>query len=134
VVVGEWAKNHALKNQKDLREVEKGVKYMFENNEEGIFSEEEYQSLKELEGKKKVLLNKENVEWTLKSKAIWLIEGDNNKKKIHKYANYRRKINTIWEISKLDVSRAKSFKEIAEVGKQHFRNLFKDLENANIEE
>ena len=40
----------------------------------GVFSEEEFQSLKELEGKKE-LLDKE-IEWRLKSRAIWLAEGE----------------------------------------------------------
>jgi hypothetical protein len=46
----------------------------------------------------------------------------------HKYVSHGRIVNTIWEISKLDGSRIKYFKEIVEVGKQHFKNLFKDLE------
>jgi hypothetical protein len=51
-----------------------------------------------------------------------------NTKFFHKYVSHGRIVNTIWEISKLDGSRIKSFKEIVEVGKQHFKNLFKDLE------
>ena len=45
-----------------------------------------------------------------------------------KYVSHGRIVNTIWETSKLDCSRIKSFKEIVEVGKKHFKNLFKDLE------
>jgi hypothetical protein len=63
-----------------------------------------------------------------------LVEGDNNTKSFHKYANHRRNMNTIWEISKPNRNKVNSFKEIAEVGKQHFKTLFKDPKIANIGE
>jgi hypothetical protein len=40
-------------------------------------SKEEYYTLIYLEGKKNPLLDKKEVERMLKSKAIWLVEGDN---------------------------------------------------------
>jgi hypothetical protein len=52
----------------------------------------------------------------------------------HKYASHKRNINTIWEINKPDGSWVNSFKEIAEVGKQHFKSLSKDPKVANIGE
>jgi hypothetical protein len=41
-VIGEWAKNHAMKNQKDFKWVEEIIKSLFENNEAGVFLEEEF--------------------------------------------------------------------------------------------
>jgi len=68
------------------------------------------------------------------SKAIWLAGGDDNKKFFHMCANNRRNVNTIWEINNFNGYRAKYFKKIVEVGKQHFKNIFKDHEHVNIGE
>jgi hypothetical protein len=43
-------------------------------------------------------------------------------------------VNTIWDISRSNGSRVNTFKDITEVGEQHFKYLFKDHEVANIEE
>lgn len=51
-------------------------------------------------------------------------ESDRNTKIFHKYASHTKNINIIWENNKLDSSRVnKSFKEMAEVRKQHFKSL-----------
>jgi hypothetical protein len=43
-------------------------------------------------------------------------------------------VNTIWDINDPYGCRVKSFKDIVEVGKQHFKNLYRDPEIANIGE
>ena len=51
-------------------------------------------------------------------------ESDTNTKLFHKYASHTRNTNIIWENNKPDSSRVnKSFKEIVEVRKQHFKSL-----------
>lgn len=85
----------------------KKIEGLFDNNEARMFSEEEFNSLKELDGKKKDLLTKEEIEWRLKSRATWLSEGDRDTKFFHKYTSHRRNINTIWEIKRQDGSRVK---------------------------
>lgn len=55
--------------------------------------------IKELERKKHNLLKQEEVSWRLKSRAIWLKEGDKNTKFFHKYENSKCERNTIWKIS-----------------------------------
>jgi hypothetical protein len=37
-----------------------------------------------------------------------------------------KNVNTIWDISTHDCSKKNSFEYIANVGKRHFQNLFKD--------
>jgi hypothetical protein len=73
-----WAKNLDEKSHKELKEVEDGINALFENNDASIFSDEEAYSLKELEGKKKDILDREEATWRLKSRALWIKEGDNN--------------------------------------------------------
>lgn len=43
-------------------------------------------------------LKVEEVSWNLKSRALWLEKGDINTKYIHRYANHRRMINSIWDL------------------------------------
>ena len=68
--------------------------------------------LRQLEGKKDSLLLKEEKLCRLKSRALWLEEGDENTKYFHRYASHRKNINTIFEIRKakeiwLDLSKRK---------------------------
>lgn len=39
--------------------MEEGIKWLFDNNEDGVFSKEEFISLKDLQGKNKALPDKE---------------------------------------------------------------------------
>lgn len=52
-------------------------------------------SINALEKKKQHILHIQEVNWRLKSRAIWLKEVDRNTQFLHRYANYRRKINSI---------------------------------------
>lgn len=48
-----------------------------------------------LELKKKDILHKMEMTWHLKSRAIWIREGDKNNIFFHHYANHKRKVNSI---------------------------------------
>lgn len=52
----------------------------------------------ELEKRKQKILEAQEVTWRLKSRVLWLKEGDKNTKFFHRFANKRREENTIWEI------------------------------------
>lgn len=54
--------------------------------------------LHSLEKLKQALLLKEESAWRLKSRALWIKEGDHNTKFFHNFANARRNRNSIWKI------------------------------------
>jgi hypothetical protein len=73
-------------------------------------------------------LDKEEIGWSLKSKSIQREEGNNNTIFFCRIMLIIEKnVNTIWEIGTHDGSKARTFKDIANAGKAHFQNLFKDL-------
>ena len=69
----------------------------------------------------------------LKSRAIWIKEGDNNTKNFHRYATHRKNLNTISTIKDVNGKMVYSFKEKAEDGKRFFKNHFTELEGCNIQ-
>lgn len=50
--------------------------------------------IKELEQKRKYIMSIVESNWRLKSRAIWIWEGECNTKLFHRFFNHRRKINT----------------------------------------
>eukprot|EP00253_Pinus_taeda_P014556 PITA_14556 len=54
--------------------------------------------IRSLEKRKQQLLSKEEALWRLKSRALWLKEGDRNTKFFHNFANAKRRRNAIWKI------------------------------------
>jgi hypothetical protein len=78
------------------------------------------------------LLDDKEVEWHLKSRAIWLDKGDENTKKNHAFAKGRKAINTIWKLQGQGDSPATSFEDLAHLGITHFKTLFKVDPRENI--
>jgi hypothetical protein len=72
-------------------------------------------------------LKKEEQEWCLKSRALWIKVGDNNTKLFHQFANYRRNLNTIWEIKDEEGNMASSFKDKAKLGVRYFSKSLPQL-------
>jgi hypothetical protein len=78
------------------------------------------------------LLKQEEETWRQKSRATWLACGDRNTKFFHSYVNYRRHINSIWDIRKEDGSLVTSQKELEKEVVVYFRNIFKAHEHLSI--
>jgi hypothetical protein len=66
--------------------------------------------------------------------VIWIKQRDNNSKFFHQYVNYRKNVNTIWEIEKSDGTMVHSFKDKAEEGARHFFNQFQKPVGCLIQE
>jgi hypothetical protein len=57
-----------------------------------------------LENKRRNLILEKEKEWCLKSRAIWIEAGDENIKFFHHFANYRKNIDSVWEVASADRS------------------------------
>jgi hypothetical protein len=66
----EWVKERAKHNKKDLKDVEEELQVIFDHNYNGVFSKVEDLRLKNLEGKKKTLLELDEADWRLKSHVV----------------------------------------------------------------
>ena len=77
------------------------------------------------------MLDREN-EARQKSRALWLLCGDDNTPFFHKFANHRKFINSIWNIADDRGNIVKGFESIAGEGVQHFETLFKADDNLHL--
>jgi len=91
-----WAHNKRTQDDHSLRQIESELT-VFENEQGGLYSLDEHKervtSLYTMRGK--ILKDREEV-WRLRSRAIWMKDGDANAKFYHKFSNGRKAINTIW--------------------------------------
>ena len=55
-----------------------------------------------------------------------MIYGDDNTPFFHKFAAHRKNLNTIWKIHDDSSNLVEGVEAIAEVGIQHFEELFKE--------
>ena len=65
-----------------------------------------------------------------KSRAIWLLCGDDNTPFFHKFAIHGKFTNSIWKVANDRGNIVEGFESIAGAGVHHFETLFK--EDANI--
>ena len=80
------------------------------------------------------MLDIEEKELRLKSRALWLEDGDKNSKVFHNYATHRRNINTICEIKNHEGRLVRTFEEKADVGVAYFQKILKEPEGCPIQE
>ena len=113
-----WAKVYSANQQKELKEVESTLKRIYEQNNTNVFKEEKLKEVREKELKREEPLTREEELLRLKSRAIWIKEGDNNTKFFHNFANHRRNQNTISTIKDMNGVMVSSFKEKAEAGER----------------
>ena len=98
----------------------------------GILNWEEIDVIALLESRKWVILSNEAAAWRLKSRAIWLKEGDANTKIFHASAKARRNTNSIWDLHSNLGKHIHSQEDRKREAIQHFFVLFKDLETSLI--
>lgn len=88
----------------------------------------------DLEKRKQKILVEEESTWRLKSRAIWLKEGDKNTKFFHRFANRWRQTNTIWEIKDEAGKSFYSQEEISREAVKFFKNAYSKDIGSRIED
>jgi hypothetical protein len=134
IVIKRWIPIWKARRCRTLLDTEEQLKILYKKLKEGPLTESNLEDLKNLENLHHSWLKTEEQEWRQKSRATWSIEGDNNTKIFHAFSNFRRNLNTIWNIKKEDETVLSSFKEKAEVGVTYFKNLFTDPVGCPIQE
>eukprot|EP00253_Pinus_taeda_P035499 PITA_35499 len=88
----------------------------------------------ELENQRASLLKQREESLRLRSREIWLKEGDENTKFFHNFAKGRKVSNTIWSLPLPDGWVAENFNKLSQLGTTHFRGLFRNPPGANLVE
>eukprot|EP00253_Pinus_taeda_P013872 PITA_13872 len=69
----------------------------------------------------------------LRSRAIWMKEGDANTKLYHKFSNGRKAINTIWQLQNAQGQVVKTFQKLDELTTSHFKQIYCVPREVNLE-
>lgn len=80
------------------------------------------------------LLAIEEASWCLKSRAIWLKEGDKNTKFFHRFTNKLWEANTIWEIKNEEGISYTTQEAIAEESVKYFKWSYNRNVDCDIED
>lgn len=106
-----------------------------EEDSEGILtSQEQKDKLVDLLHKRAQILKEREECQRLRSRAIWLKEGDDKTKFFHRHANGRKAINTIWELKKEDGTTVNTFRGLASLATAHFKKIYKEPPHATMAE
>ena len=98
----------------------------------GILSAADASRLKDLHDKKGSFLAHEVTTQRLKSRVLWLREGDANTKLFHAYASARRNSNAIWSLKDINGNLVSKDIALKKMGKKHFSDVFMDDKSTNI--
>lgn len=66
--------------------------------------------------------------------AIWLLEGDDNTKFFHKFANGKKDVNTIWQLNNENGIPLSSFRQLSGVATSHFKQAYSAPPNITLGE
>ena len=88
----------------------------------------------EIESRKRSILIYWEKEAHKKSRALWLICGDDNTPFFHKFDAHRKSLNTIWKLHDDSSNLVEGSEAIVEVGIQHFETLFREEGDLHLPE
>ncbi len=108
-----WAHSKRDQEVQTLSEIESEIAAL-EDKQGGVFiSRDQKDKITELISKRGKILKDREETWRLRSRAIWLMEGDENTKFFHKFANGRKAINTIWQLTNEPGDEVHTFQQLA---------------------
>lgn len=104
--------------EKEIAELEKNLEraYRMTNQRDRLI---------ELYATKRKILKEHEEVWRLRSRAIWLLEGDDNTNFYHKFANGRKAINTIWQLSNEQGHIVNNFPQLDSLVNSHFKQTYR---------
>eukprot|EP00253_Pinus_taeda_P003525 PITA_03525 len=97
-VTMDWAKKRKQKQNEVLISIDRELGELEKPDSNGYESQEAKDKILLLEKQRRQILLDREEEWRLKSRAIWLLAGDENTKFFHNFAKVKRTMNTIWNI------------------------------------
>jgi hypothetical protein len=75
-----WEKVKQKTEEHELQNIEEQLRLIQEDPEAGFMSDLAHENLKNMEARRRILLAEQEETWRLKSRAIWLENGDENTK------------------------------------------------------
>eukprot|EP00253_Pinus_taeda_P008242 PITA_08242 len=127
-----WAHQKRITDDHTLIEAEKAIA-AYETSSDGIYtiegSKEQFNSLIT---ECTQILKCRDESWRLRSRAIWLKEGDANTTFYHKFTNGRKAINSIWELRDEQNQSITSQRNLACLAINHFKGIYTAPREANI--
>jgi hypothetical protein len=78
------------------------------------------------------ILSIEEETWRLKRRSLWLSSGDKNTNFFHKYANFRRSINSIRDLFDDEGNEVSSLKELKKTAVNNFKFVFQDPKDEKL--
>eukprot|EP01018_Ginkgo_biloba_P002192 Gb_33330 [translate_table: standard] len=133
-VAADWTHRKKLKDDQELVSIEDDLEVLYRDCLAGFPDEETKSKVKNLEHKRRKLLEEMEYCWRLKRRALWLSKGDKDTKFFHQFANFRKNVNTIWKIHCLNGTVATGFDELSQLGVDHFKVLYKEENKTTIAE
>eukprot|EP00253_Pinus_taeda_P021713 PITA_21713 len=121
----EWQIRKIKKDCRDLSSIQTELESLSSSSSWSSMSFDKKNKIRELSMRKNDLLLKEELSWRLKSRALWLKEGDRNSKFFHSFANARWKSISIWNIRDSGGNLLSSQEEIAKEATSFFQNQYK---------
>lgn len=86
-------------DDQNLRSTEAEIDSMEDEHRRRYISLDHKDKLTTLVAERDTILRDIEESWRLRSRAIWILEGDDNRKFYHKFTNGQKEINTIWHLN-----------------------------------
>eukprot|EP00253_Pinus_taeda_P006521 PITA_06521 len=131
--VKQWERKKQEEWRKDLATIEEELKVLHKQVTIHSLPPIVREKIHALElGKKKILQIRETT-WRLKSRALWIKEGDKNTKFFHRFSNHRRKLNTIWQIKDGEGNRYNKQSNISSLAVSYFKKAYNRVEVEDVD-